>query len=126
MPKAKGKGFFRYLGVSAGAVLAAGCLFDSKESHLLTHSATTVVLDKQVSASATPTRTVDLYLPLLDNSLAAGKSGAPEVFSPVNIQEHATGDVVQYRLTRQRFGSWSKELEFKWNYFQLSANFFFA
>src|SRR5690348_5876848 len=119
MPKAKGTLLLRCLGVSAGAILAAGCIFDSKDTRLTRHSVVSVTLDTLVSASATPTRTVNLYQPLLDKSLASGSNSAPEVLAPVNIKEHATVEVVQYRLTRQRFGSWSPELEFKWNYFQL-------
>ena len=44
---------------------------------------------------------------------------------PVNVRDHASKLVLQYQLTRQRFGSWSAELEFKWNLFLLKGNFLF-
>jgi C-terminal peptidase prc len=110
------------------AFLAAGCLFDSKYSiqEMGAQVVKTEVLDTVVRGEATPFRTVALYQPLLDPSLKPGQAAAPEISKPVNVKDHNdSGRIVQYRLTRQRFGSWSPDLEFKWNWFQISANWIF-
>lgn len=113
--------------LSAG-LLAAGCLFDSEYSLQETGAQVvrTEALDTVVRGDAVPFRTVDLYQPFLDPDLKPGQAAAPETSKPVNVKDHAdSGRIVRYRLTRQRFGSWSPDLEFKWNWFQLSANWIF-
>lgn len=112
----------------AVAVFAAGCLFDSQYSLQDggAQGVKTEVLDTIVRGDATPYRTVDLFQPLLDPGLKPGQVAAPEISKPVNVKDHNdSGRIVQYRFTRQRFGSWSPELEFKWNWFQLRANWIF-
>ena len=113
---------------SLAALSLTGCLFDSHYSvqGLPSPTAQSEVLDTLVASDATPARRVDLYQPLLDPSLKPGQAADVETFKPVNVKDHAdSGRIVQYRLTRQRFGSWSPELEFKWNWFQLQANWIF-
>lgn len=114
----------------AAACFAAGCIFDSRYTveQPPMQDIKTEVLDTLVDSKLTPYRTVELYQPFLDTvALKPGKSMAPEVSKPVNVKDHDdNGRIVQYRLTRQRFGSWSPELEFKWNWFQLQANWLFA
>jgi carboxyl-terminal processing protease len=117
------------LALLAVTFLAAGCIFDSRYSIRDDSGpvATSQVLDTVVGGNAIAVRRVDLYQPLLDQiNLKPGQAAAPETFDPVNVKDHEdSGRVVQYRLTRQRFGSWSPELEFKWNWFQLQANWIF-
>jgi C-terminal peptidase prc len=116
------------LALVAATCLAAGCLFDShySVSDTLGPVAHTQVLDTVVGGNATPARQVDLYQPLLDLSLQPGQIAAPETFAPVNVKDHDdSGGIVRYKLTRQRFGSWNPDLEFKWNWFQLQANWIF-
>lgn len=118
---------FAFAGLSASLFLT-GCLFDSHYSVQgpPAPTAQSEVLDTVVASDAAPARRVDLYQPLLDPSLKPGQAAAMETSKPVNVKDHAdSGHIVQYRLTRQRFGSWSPELEFKWNWFQLQANWIF-
>jgi carboxyl-terminal processing protease len=112
----------------SAAFLAFGCLFDSKYSiqEMGAQVVKTEALDTVVRGDATPSRTVELYQPFLDPALKPGQASAPEVSKSVNVKDHNdSGRIVQYRLTRQRFGSWNPDLEFKWNWFQLSANWIF-
>jgi C-terminal peptidase prc len=116
------------LAALAAALLAAGCLFDSKYSirDAGAQGVRTEALDTVVRGNATPFRTVELYQPMLDPGLKPGQATAPETFPAVNVKDHRdSGRIVQYRLTRQRFGSWSPDLEFAWNWFQLRANWLF-
>ncbi len=116
------------LALVAMPLLAAGCIFDSHYSVQdgLGPVAKSQVLDTVVGGSAVPVRRVDLYQPLLDLTLKPGQTASPETFEPVNVKDHEdSGRIVQYRMTRQRFGSWSPELEFKWNWYQLQANWIF-
>lgn len=83
------------------------------------------VIDSIYPSGVTPSRTVNLYQPLLDTHLSIGEASAPQVYPGVNVKEKSTGMIVKYRLTRQRFGTWDKTLEFKWNYFLLQSNFLF-
>jgi C-terminal peptidase prc len=112
----------------AAAGLIAGCLFDSRYSvqELGGPVANTSVLDTVVGGDPASARTVDLYQPMLDPGLKPGQASAPEVSGPVNVKDHEdSGRIVRYRLTRQRFGSWGPDLEFKWNWYQLQANWLF-
>jgi C-terminal peptidase prc len=116
------------LAALAIACFAAGCVFDSKYSIQETgaQGVKTEVLDTIVRGDAVPYRTVELYQPFLDPALKPGQTAAPETFKPVNVKDHNdSGRIVRYYLTRQRFGSWSPDLEFKWNWFQLRANWIF-
>jgi carboxyl-terminal processing protease len=120
MPNAK------YLTAATALVLLAGCIFDSQDSHYTgSGNSTSVMLDTLYPTSAQADRNVELYLPIFDHTLPAGSSMPAEVLDPVKVREHSSGQIVQYRLTRQRFGSWGAEQEFKWNYFKLMSNFFF-
>lgn len=113
----------------AVACLASGCLFDSKYAvQDGTPVLKTEVLDTVVGGNPTPARIVELYQPFLDaGNLKPGQASAPEASAPVNVKDHNdSGRIVRYRLTRQRFGSWSPELEFRWNWFQLQANWLFS
>jgi C-terminal peptidase prc len=106
------------------AALIGGCIFDSERPAATDAQAyRSRGLDTVLSANAHPDRVVALYQPLLDASLKPGASSAPEALSAVNIRDHGSKKVVQYQVTRQRFGSWSAELEFKWNFFLLKGNF---
>lgn len=113
---------------SLASLLLAGCLFDSHYSVQGPPIPTTQseVLDTVMASDAVPARRVDLYQPLWDPGLKPGQVADVETAKPVNVKDHAdSGRIVQYRLIRQRFGSWSPELEFKWNWFQLQANWIF-
>jgi C-terminal peptidase prc len=113
-------------GLSLLAFLWAGCIFDSKYPAVKNSQVySTEQLDTILPANAQPDRMVALYQPILDATLKPGAFTVPETFKPVNIRDHASKLVLQYQVTRQRFGSWSAELEFKWNYFLLRANFLF-
>jgi C-terminal peptidase prc len=105
-----------------------GCLFDSKypDPDGIAQSYRSVELDTIYPAKHPADSVVNLYQPSLDAGLKPGASSTPEILSPVNVKDGSTGKVVQYRLTRQRFGSWDAGLEFKWNYFLLQSNFLFA
>jgi C-terminal peptidase prc len=109
-------------------VWLAGCLFDSKYPDLTDQTQTfkSRNLDTLLSADAKADRVVNLYQPFLDNTLKPGVISPLETLAPVNMKDHASKQVVRYQLTRQSFGSWSPELEFKWNYFLLKANFLFV
>jgi carboxyl-terminal processing protease len=112
--------------LSALALLWGGCIFDSKYPAVKDPQVyTSRQLDTILPADAQPDRIVALYQPILDTALKPGAFTAPESFKPVNIRDHASRQVLQYQVTRQRFGSWSPELEFKWNYFLLRSNFLF-
>ncbi|MDB5048402.1 MAG: carboxyl-terminal protease family protein [Fibrobacteres bacterium] len=110
------------------ALWLAGCLFDAKypDPADSTQSYSTVNLDTLYPAGAAAESVVTLFQPFQDPSLGSGGIGPKEALTPVNVKDHVTGKVVQYRLTRQRFGSWDAGLEFKWNYFLLKSNFLFA
>ncbi|HKP96224.1 MAG TPA: S41 family peptidase [Fibrobacteria bacterium] len=110
------------------AVWLAGCIFDSKYPGPAYTGQTyrSADLDTLYPAGAAADSIVTLYRPLLDTSMRAGAVGSPETLKPVNVKDHVSRKVVQYRLTRQRFGSWNPSLEFKWNYFLLKADFLFA
>lgn len=113
-------------GLSASALLCGGCIFDSKYPAARNPQVySTEQLDTLLPANVQPDRMVALYQPILDADLKPGQSTAPETFKPVNVRDHASKLVLQYQVTRQRFGSWSAELEFKWNYFLLRGNFLF-
>lgn len=102
----------------------AGCIFDS-ENFTTEPRYTSGMLDTLVSSKVTPARTVELFQPLRDPSLAGKPPAEPQVLAPVNVKQYGTGEVVRYRLTRQRFGDWTPDLEFKWNYFLLQVYFLF-
>ena len=114
------------LGLTLWAGLAVwlweGCLFDSGESTLPKRPE---LLDSIYPGNAVPVRTFELFQPVLDSNLAPDRSSSPRISKPVNVKDFYTGQVVQYRLTTQRFGSWSPELEFRWNYFLLQSNFLY-
>ncbi len=119
----------KFLACSGFALWLAGCLFDSKypDPVNIGQAASTVALDTLYPASAAADSTVILYQPVLDPSLGAGGKAAAEVLKPVNVKDHAAGGkLVRYQVTRQRFGSWDNDLEFKWNYFLLKSTFLFA
>jgi carboxyl-terminal processing protease len=108
------------------AALMGGCIFDSERPTVtdpLVYRSRN--LDTLLAAGIHADTVVTLYQPLLDASLNPGASAAPEILKAVNVRDHVSKHVVQYQVTRQRFGSWSAELEFKWNYFLLSGNFLF-
>ena len=112
---------------AAFSLSALGCLFDSgyTVNDNGSQGVTSKNLDVVVGAGATPDQVVELYQPILDSlNYKPGRSGSAEALNPVNVKE-SDGKVVQYRLTRQRFGSWSPDLEFKWNWFLLQSNFLF-
>lgn len=106
-------------------LLLSGCLLSSKLPAPTETTGTSQTVDTLYPQSATPDRKVDLFQPLLDASIAPDKYTAPEIFPPVNVKEKYSGQIVRYTLTRQRFGSWSPDLEFKWNLFLLQVNFLF-
>ena len=115
-------------GLGAGVVALlwlTGCIFSSKLPAPSKNLSTTQIVDTLYPQNATPDRTVELFQPLLDGGLAPGKSTDPETYPPVNVKEKYSGQIVRYQLTRQRFGSWTSNLEFKWNYFLLQVNFLF-
>jgi C-terminal peptidase prc len=120
----------RTLLAGVGSCLAfwlAGCLFDSKYPDPDEgQSFSTVVLDTLYPASAAADSTVSLYQPILDISLGTGNQSAPEILKPVNVKDHATGKVVRYQVTRQGYGAWNGDLEFKWNWFLLQSTFLFS
>ncbi len=116
---------FRSAFALALAACLGECIFDSEVPTGRAQTFTSRNLDTLLAPGATPARTVLLYQPILDASLKAGAVSAPEVLKPVNILDHGSKEVVQYQLTRQHFGSWNAELEFKWTYFLLQANFLF-
>lgn len=119
-------GFSPFTALAAFAVLLNGCIFDSKfPAPGNPQIQSTRQLDTLLPANVQPDRMVALYQPVLDASLKPGAYTAPETFKPVNVRDHATKLVLQYQLTRQRFGSWSADREFQWNYFLLRANFLF-
>lgn len=108
------------------ALLGAGCIFDSKyPAPANSQVYTSEQLDTILPANAHPDRLVALYQPILDGNLKPGAFTDPETYKPVNIRDHATKLVLQYQVTRQRFGSWNAEREFQWNYFLLRVNFLF-
>lgn len=112
---------------AAFSLSAVGCLFDSgyTVNNQGSQGVTSKNLDTVVGSGVTPDRTVDLYQPIFDTlNYKPGRAGTEDVLAPVNIKE-SDGKVVRYRLTRQRFGSWSPDLEFKWNWFLLQSNFLF-
>lgn len=111
--------------VLALSLWLSGCLFDSKLPPVETISVQGQFTDTLYPSGATPARIVNLFQPVLDSSLGTGKSSTLETLAPVNVKEASTKEVVQYRLSRQRFGTWSPLLEFQWNYFLLMANFLF-
>lgn len=101
-----------------------GCIFDSERPSVPQSEVyQSRGLDTVLPADAHPDRVVALYQPLLDATLKPGASTAPEALTAVNVRDHGSKKVVQYQVTRQRFGSWSAELEFKWNLFLLKGNF---
>lgn len=110
------------------ALWTAGCLFDAKypDPAAPGEAYRSVNLDTLYPVNAHADSVVALYQPLLDPTLEPGASGSPQTSAPVNVKDHVTGKVVQYRLTRRSFGSWDAGLEFQWNYFLLKANFLFA
>ena len=120
------RAFVQNAPIMACAVLVSmtGCLFDSKLPQTTQAMDRSQVVDTIYPANAVPARIVELYQPLLDPNLGRGKSSNPETFPPVNVKEDS-GQIVRYHLTKQRFGSWSSTLEFKWNYFLLQSNFLF-
>jgi carboxyl-terminal processing protease len=117
------------IAISLSAILAAllaGCIFDSERPTVTDPQVyRSRNLDTLLAAGVQADTVIQLYQPLLDASLKPGASAAPEPLNAVNVRDHVSKKVVQYRVTRQRFGTWSAELEFKWNYFLLSGNFLF-
>ena len=103
----------------------AGCLFDSGGVPLPPRKYTSIVLDTLYPNTMQAARTVALYQPLRDPSLAGKPPAGPETFAPVHVKDGSTGEIVRYVLTRQRFGTWTPALEFQWNYFLLQVNFLF-
>lgn len=114
----------RLLPALAFLCLIMGCLFES-DNYVPEPRYSLGLLDTLYPSTSTAVRTVELFQPLRDPSLAGKAPAAPEILPPVNVKDHATGDVIRYRLIRQRFGNWSRELEFKWNYFLLQVYFLF-
>lgn len=121
--------FFPPTGIPALIALAmtlalAGCLFDSQ--NIIPESKyRTGLLDTLVSVNRPAARTVHLFQPLRDPSLAGKAPAKAESFAPVHVKDFAANEVVAYTLTRQRFGDWTPELELKWNYFLLQVYFLF-
>ncbi|MEO6098424.1 MAG: S41 family peptidase [Fibrobacteria bacterium] len=106
--------------------LVGGCIFDSvRPSVPASQVSRSRSLDTVLSPGVHPDTVVPLFQPLLDGSLKPGAVASPEALPSVNVRDHVTKKIVQYQVTRQRFGSWSAELEFKWNYFLLRGNFLF-
>jgi C-terminal peptidase prc len=103
----------------------AGCLFDTVETAVPPRKYSSVVLDTLYPSTVPAARTVALFQPLRDPSLAGQPPARPETFAPVHVKDGATGEIVRYVLTRQRFGTWTPGLEFQWNYFLLQVNFLF-
>ena len=107
--------------------LLGGCLFDSRYTvhDAGTQGVKSQDLDKVVGSEVAADTVVELFQPILDpDRYKPGQSSAVEISKPVNVKNQA-GRVVRFGLSRQRFGSWSPELEFKWNYFLLQSNFLF-
>ncbi len=102
-----------------------GCILDSQYPAPASSNIQTQALDLVVSSSAKADSSVSLYQPLLDNTLGTGERGPVETYPPVNVKDHESGKIIGYQVNRQRFGSWNGDLEFKWNYFLLRANFLF-
>ncbi len=114
------------LGLGWAGILQ-GCLFDSRYTVHTTdmQGIKSQDLDKIVGIELSADTVVELYQPLLDaTAYKPGQSSAVETGKPVNVKTQS-GRIVQYKLSKQRFGSWSPELEFKWNYFLLQSNFLF-
>ena len=104
-------------------LVLGGCLFDSTLPPPPKSPFT--LLDEVNPRGAVPDAKVELFLPVYDTKLGAGKSSAVDSYDPVNVKDYATGKVTQYRVLRQRFGSWSPLLEFRWNYYLLQTDFLF-
>lgn len=114
-------GLLPVLSVLAGLM---GCLFDS-DTFVPEPRYRVRLLDTLMPAGAQAVRTVRLFQPLRDPSLAGKPPAAAEVLRPVKVKDGETGEVIAYELTRRRFGDWSPELEFQWNYFLLQVYFLF-
>lgn len=102
-----------------------GCLFESDRNFVPEPKYSTGLLDTLYPAAAKATRTIHLFQPLRDPSLAGKPPGRAETLPGVNVRDYASKEIIRYVLTRQRFGDWSPELEFKWNYFLLQVYFLF-
>ncbi len=101
------------------------CIFDTRLPSSQEPTSQTQILDSIYSTSAKAARSVQLYQPLFDPSLSPGTKSAVETFAPVNVKPNGSDEIVQYQLSRQKFGTWSAEQEFAWNYFLLQSNFIF-
>lgn len=108
----------------ASALGLAACLFQN-EALIPEARYASGPLDTLAGPGVEPQRIIHLYQPLRDPGLAGKPPAAPQSLPPVNVKLYPTGEAVQYRLTRQRFGDWTPDLEFKWNYFLLQAYFLF-
>jgi carboxyl-terminal processing protease len=109
----------------AVAIWGVGCIFDPKLPKPVQDFNQSQIVDTIYPSSSTPDRTVELYWPILDFQLGKGKVSKALSYPPVNVKEKFSGQIVRYHLIKQAFGSWSPELEFKWNYFLLQGNFIF-
>lgn len=112
--------------LSVLAVLAGfmGCLFDSN-NFVPEPRYWSSQLDTLMPAGFKASRTVRLFQPLRDPSLAGKPPAAAEVMAPVKVKDAESGEVIAYELTRRRYGEWTPELEFQWNYFLLQVYFLF-
>ncbi len=73
----------------------------------------------------TPDRTVKLYLPLLDSTLAPAAVRALKNLSSVTVKDGLSGEVIRYERSEQEFGSWNSRLEFLRNLYHLNTLFLF-
>jgi len=111
----------------AFSTLIMGCVFDSEypSKRPAAQPEISHALDTLYPSGSRPDRIVALYQPFLDSRLGASDSSEAEISAPVNVKESASGEIVQYRLTRRRFGSWNPDREFHWNLFLLQSAFLF-
>jgi C-terminal peptidase prc len=108
----------------AAALGLAACIFEN-DALVPESRYSSGPLDTLAGSNVVPQRIVHLFQPLRDPALAGKPPAAPRALPPVNVKLYPTGETVQYRLTRQRFGDWTASLEFQWNYFLLQAYFLF-
>ncbi len=110
-----------------GAAIYSGCFFESSQPKLI-HSvgfAQNSVLLDSITSRGTVDSAVRLFLPVFDPALDPEAKSALQTYPSTKVVDHISQKIIQYTVTSQRFGTWSPELEFQWNLFQLRTGFFF-
>lgn len=117
--------FFVPFSILFAALVVASCIFSPPSGPPPAFPVSETVPYDTLTTDA-PDVVVELYEPYLDASLGPGEEGNPTIGFPARVREHGTGRVVEYRPSRQGFGSWNAARERRYHLFLLRAFFFHA